>query len=167
MRATLRYATHGDAEDVVRLWRALQFEQGALDEHFKLAPDAEARWRNDYREWVEAEVRCIVVAEIQERLVGFASAGLWRPAFVYEQELECYVDEIFVSRDVRRRGIGSDLVSAIGAWANRHGAERLRLGVLAENQSGIEFWTRLGARPFTVTMLLETQENTAAGPNPV
>jgi L-amino acid N-acyltransferase YncA len=155
---SVRPASWHDAAAVEELWCRLLEEQAALEELFTPAEDARRRWRNDFALWVRDRVYRIYVADRQGEVVGFISAHQWSPPPIYRQELEVYIDELYVLPNYRRLGIGSRLVAAVCAWAEQLGVQRLRLGVLAANQAGLRFWAKQQARPFAVTLTIPLRD---------
>lgn len=154
----VRPASWRDAAAVEGLWCRLLEEQAALEPRFAPADDARRRWRNDFMLWVRDRIYCIYVADREGELIGFISAHQWSPPPIYRQELEVYIDELYVLPNYRRLGIGSRLVAAVRAWAAQLGAQRLRLGVLAANQEGLRFWTQQHAQPFAVTLTIPLRD---------
>lgn len=154
----IRPACWEDAEALEALWWRLLEEQAALDPTFAPAEDARRRWRNDFMLWVRDRMYRLLVADRSGELVGFISAHQWSPPPIYRQELEVYIDELYVLPDYRRQGIGAQLVAAVRAWAQEVGAVRLRLGVLAANHEGLAFWERQQARPFSLTLIIPLTE---------
>ena len=153
----VRSAKPPEGPAIADLWRQLLSEQHEIDPRFGVAEDATERWLNDFREWVRApEVRHLVVAELDDALVGFASSELWWPQPVYEQVLEVYLSELYVVPAYRRRGIGSKLLDDVQEWARSKEVARIRLGTLAANQEAIGFWKSRGASEFLVVMVLPT-----------
>ncbi|MDQ7040695.1 MAG: GNAT family N-acetyltransferase [Rhodothermus sp.] len=151
---TIRPARWDDAEALETLWWRLLEEQAALDPTFAPAADARRRWRNDFMLWVRDRMYRLLVAEHSRELIGFISAHQWSPPPIYRQELEVYINELYVLPGYRRQGIGAQLVAAVRAWAQEIGAVRLRLGVLAANREGLAFWERQQARPFSITLTI-------------
>jgi GNAT superfamily N-acetyltransferase len=151
----IRRAMPDDAEAVGRFWEALLEEQAEYDTRFVPAGDALARWQNDYREWVRAEMWRIFVAEMGGKVVGFVSAQPWYPAPIYEAATEIYINELYVRPTYRRHGIGRQLINAVRQWAEERGATRIRAGVLSSNGTGLDFWKACGAMPFVTTVTLD------------
>jgi GNAT superfamily N-acetyltransferase len=163
---SIRKARVGDGDRLADLWRELHEEQHEIDPRFMLADDAVERWLNDLKEWIEApDVRHVLVAETDPQagdpyLVGFASAQLWWPQPIYEQTLQVYLDELYVTREFRRQGIGTRLYDRVRGWAKERAANRIRLGVLALNGDAISFWKHVGAEGFVLEMSMETSTST-------
>lgn len=154
---TVRRARKEDQDAMAFLWVQFLQEQAALDARFALAEDALTRWRNDYPLWLTDESRRIFVAEANG-IVGFATAHRWWPPPIYEDASEIYLDELYVTPSARRSGVGRRLFEAIRTWAGSLGAERLRLGMLSANENGANFWHRMGARPFSVTLTIDLEK---------
>ncbi|MDZ4700356.1 MAG: GNAT family N-acetyltransferase [Rhodothermales bacterium] len=150
-----RQAGAADAPAIASLWRALMDEHTAADTRFVLAPDAARRWANDVRAWLSDTSHRFVLAEIDDRPVGFIHGHRWRPIPLYDTVLEVFIGELYVMVDERRAGIGGRLLTELHAWARDEGAVRLRLGVLAANAGAAGFWETSGARPLAVEYTIE------------
>jgi len=57
---------------------------------------------------------------------------------------DCLLFSMWVAPEARRLGIGASLVDAIQEWGSGWGAERVILWVLAENESAMRFYDRIG-----------------------
>lgn len=161
----VRRARPDDADRVGALWMRLLDEQSDLDDRLEVSDDAEERWHNDFPVWLEDETCRIYVVETADGICGFASAHRWGPPPIYAESSEVYLDELYVLPDARRHGLGSQLVAAVRAWADRLGARRIRLGVLAGNDDGRAFWEAQEATPFTVTYTMERPRPEGADPS--
>ena len=161
MEITIRQARKEDQTPLGALWLALLQEQAALDERFGVAEDALERWANDFPYWLHDESRRFFVAEQNEEIIGFLTAQHWVPSPIYAEALEVYISELYIVPDARQQHGGAKLVAAVRAWAETLGACRLRIGVLAANESGKAFWQQQEAVPFSVTytLPLDTSQN--------
>ena len=129
-----------------------------MDARLRRSADAEARWRNDFRTWIESDFDCVLVAEAEGGLVGLVTAHPYWPAPVYAERLDAYVTELYVQPGHRGRGIGQQLVEGLRAWARRIGAAQVRAGVLAANADARRFWKQVGARDFFITVTFPVDE---------
>jgi len=152
---SIRPARPSDATAVVSLWRSLLHEQAGLDPRLTIAEDAEERWRNDFPYWLDDGTRKFLVAEHAGAIVGFAHAHRWGPPPILEASEEVYIDEVYVRPDARRNGCGRALVAELRSWAESLNANRLRLGVMAENSTGRAFWKSLQGKPLSLTYTIE------------
>lgn len=137
--AGIRPARSGDTPDILRLIRALaEYEKLA---HEVVATEAALR-ETLFGARPAAEV---LLAEEQGRCVGLAlffqnySTFLARPGI--------YLEDLFVEPEFRGRGIGRDLLRAVARLAVARGCGRFEWSVLDWNQSAIDFYRALGARP--------------------
>jgi GNAT superfamily N-acetyltransferase len=164
----VRRATKRDAAQVAPLWRALLDEQAAADARLAVADDALDRWHNDFPLWLDDGTRLVLVATDADAageedaagdapVVGFAMAHRTAPAPIYAPASEVFLDELYVAPDARRRGLGTQLVAAVRAWADDLAADRLRLRVLTANAAGQAFWEAQRATPFSTTRTLELE----------
>jgi GNAT superfamily N-acetyltransferase len=83
------------------------------------------------------------------------TAERWTSLPIYRHVPEIYIDELYVTPEFRRRGIGRTLVDTVTEWGKSVGVERLRAGVLASNDQGREFWEKAGLQAFTVTYTVD------------
>ena len=84
-----------------------------------------------------------LVAEFEGELVGYLTGSIikiqsWRP--VRRTEIE----EMFVKKNFRSRGVGSKLVKKFIEWSRKKRAGRILVIVYAENKKGITFYKKLG-----------------------
>lgn len=149
---TIRAAVPADLEGALRLWRMLQDEHESMEDRIRRSPDAESRWRNDFRGWVRSPAHGIFVGEDEGQLVGLITAHPYWPAPVYAEREEAYVNELVVLPGWRQRGLGRGLVEAVREWARQRGIAQVRAGVLSANPEALAFWRQVGADEFFVTV---------------
>lgn len=139
MGLELRWATEEDAGMVFELICGLA-------EYEKLSQEVTGTVEN-LVENLFRNPRCgeVVLAFWEGESVGFAlffhnfSTFLCRPGL--------YLEDLFVKPEMRGKGIGRALISAVGKVAEERGCGRVEWSVLDWNDSAIEFYRGLGARP--------------------
>ena len=87
-----------------------------------------------------------ILAELGGRIVGLIA--IHESASTFWCRPEIYVDDLFVVRDSRRRGIGRRLIQAVSALALERSATRLLLNVQASNSLAVQFYESLGGVVF-------------------
>ena len=157
---TVRPATPDDFDAIATMWREFDHEvpppahEGPADEERELAEVAEI---------IASEVA--FVAEQDEEAVGFALARRRAPGFGT-------LTDLYVTRDARRSGIGTDLMRAVLASFRENGIEHLDLDVMASNNVARSLYARWGLKDEVVVMTgsvselegrLGTQEATSFG----
>jgi ribosomal protein S18 acetylase RimI-like enzyme len=102
------------------------------------------------REW---EGR-VLVAEVAGQVIGFVC--VWarvRPNEPDENPAEyAFVSDLVVSTTYRRRGVGSQLLSAAEGYARTRGARALRIGVLARNAAAKRLYESVGFQEYEVEL---------------
>ena len=96
------------------------------------------------REWFHAKRSAslpVVVAVDDSGVVGFATYGPFRawPAYKYTVE-----HSVYVSPDVRRRGIGRLLVSAVVSEARKNQMHNIIAGIVSDNYASLRLHRGLG-----------------------
>jgi [ribosomal protein S18]-alanine N-acetyltransferase len=121
----IRAAVAGDLDGILELERAI--------------PEAPHWSKGDYRATLEgAEKRCVLVAEMEGQLAGFAVVAV----AVDVGQLE----SIAVAAHERRQGVGSALCNAVVEWCRGHGARSMQLEVRAGGAGAIALYEGLGFR---------------------
>lgn len=87
--------------------------------------------------------RCIVVAEAEGKLIGFAVGKVIDIGGEVSAELE----SVAVGVEARRSGVGRALCGAVTEWCRARGAATLELEVRAESAGAIALYGGLGFVP--------------------
>ena len=165
----IRPARRDDRDAIGALWIAFLREQAAQDPRLGVADDALERWHNDYGMWLSDGSRQMFVAEGEgdesaDEVVGFVTAEQWGAPPIYADAPEVYLNELYVTPEARRNGLGRQLVGAVRTWAEGKGAARIRLRALARNEAGQAFWAAQGAEPFSTVLTMELRPETEDKP---
>ncbi len=136
----MRRAAAGDFDAVAALWREFDHEvpppthEGPADVEQELG---------EVREIIASEIA--FVAEDEEAPVGFALARRRAPGFGT-------LTDLYVTRDARRSGIGTELMREVLAAFREDGIEHLDLDVLASNHVARSLYARWGLKDEVVIM---------------
>ncbi|MDU0200123.1 N-acetyltransferase family protein [Paenibacillus sp. MAH-36] len=107
-----------------------------------------------YRSFSDQVNKVIWVAEKSGQVVGVAMLEM-KKSPSYEALVPrsyAYLNELAVSPDFQRQGIGTLLYQASAAWARDQGASFLELNVWEFNESAIAFYRSLGMSTLNRTM---------------
>ena len=98
--------------------------------------------RDRMRQWITAEYRAMVF-EQSGAVVGYA---LYR-----EDEKEIYLRQLFICRELRRRGLGREAMDILKneIWPKD---KRLTVEVLAANEAAVRFWRAMGYKDYALTL---------------
>ena len=136
--ALVRPARPDEAVDVVALYEWLFEPPGSVPPGWD---PAEARSRLD--ETIAGESSIALVAELDDRLVGFCTAYIDLLSVRYG--LRCWVEDLAVDPELRSRGVGHDLLTAARFWARERGATHLELDSAEGRADAHRFYEREGA----------------------
>ena len=84
-----------------------------------------------------------IVAELADRVIGYALFFHTYSTFLTQPGL--YLEDVFVSSEYRRQGVGKALMTSVAKIAFDRGCGRLEWSVLEWNKNAIEFYQSLGA----------------------
>lgn len=153
MGLIIRTARSEDYEAVNTIIRVGQ------EEHSEALPDRFARLERVvamgwYRSFADQRNKVILVADLDELVVGVAMLEM-KKSPAYEALVPrnyAYLNELAVTPDFQRRGIGTKLYAASATWAREREASSLELNVWEFNERAIAFYTSLGMLTLNRTM---------------
>jgi len=99
----------------------------------------------------EDEQCCLVVAEVDRKVVGMCSGQLL--ISTAEGGFKAIVEDLVLVRDLRGLGIGRQLLQAIESWAVRQGAKRLDLLADRRNSLALKFYRQDNWQPTELVCL--------------
>lgn len=127
----IRPAAEADLPELVELLRQL-FE---LEQDFK--PDA-SKQQAGLSLMLESPFAELLVAECGGRVAGFCGVQLQISTAMGSYAAQ--IEDLVLHPEFRRRGIGSRLLDAAGAWAKQRGARRLQLNCDDQNLPAMRFY---------------------------
>jgi ribosomal protein S18 acetylase RimI-like enzyme len=136
----VRTATTADLETVRELWEAL-YEEWPQSEYRR------ASW-DDIVHYVEEHIEknVVLIAEQDGVSAGFALA--------WPDERACFVSDLYVRPEFRRRGIARVLLAEVAA---RMGTKFLTLTTTARNEPARRYYAGLGFREASVNLVIESE----------
>ena len=134
---TIRKGSRKDSARFLKLVQAL-----ADFEHLD-PPDSKAR-RRLVEDIFKRNRAKLFIASIGKRAVGYALYFYTYSSFLARPTL--YLEDIFVLKEFRKKGIGYSLFLKLVKEARRNGCGRIELAVLTWNKNAIKFYEKLGAR---------------------
>ena len=148
MTITIRPATSVDRSPILALAPRLR-EGVASWRDVASVTAAVTEWINssvDHREDVD---RALFVAEFDGAVVGFVSVS---EQHHWAGDVDAYIGELVVTREVEGRGVGSSLVDAAIAWARSQGYRRISVATGAANAPARRLYSSLGFEDEDVTL---------------
>lgn len=137
--ASIRNATRADVPLILQLIRELA-------EYERLAHEVTAT-EHDLAESLfgTRPIAEVIIAEAEGSVAGYALFFHNYSTFLCKRGI--YLEDLFVRPPFRGRGIGKQLLSHLARLAVARGCVRFEWAVLDWNESAIQFYHSLGARP--------------------
>ena len=85
----------------------------------------------------------VLIARNEADAIAFTNAHISRNEAIFEEQFAA-IDNMCVTANARREGVGSQLLAAVESWSRARGVPELRLGVAAANEAGVAFWRARG-----------------------
>lgn len=127
----------------------------ALDDRFELAVDADHRFRTYIETAIARDDYRVRVAEVDGRLAGFVVSCVLPNSPVYRTRWIGYINDLCVTQNQRRHGIGRLLVRDAVSWLRRSGAGSVEVYIADHNHAAQRFWRQMGARPYLQRMSID------------
>jgi GNAT superfamily N-acetyltransferase len=158
MTVTVRRAVPNDAKAVAGLAIKLFVQHRNYDPRRFMRIDdvAQAEWY--YGAQTEAADAAVLVAEIENEVVGFAYIQYEAKDYANLLETAAWLHDIYLEETARASGAGKLLIEGSVKVAKELGADKLMLSVAAKNEFAREFFARRGFRATMIEMMLDLSE---------
>jgi ribosomal protein S18 acetylase RimI-like enzyme len=155
MSVTVRRATEKDARTIAEYAQKLVAQHRNYDpKRFShLSGLQQAEWF--YGNQTKAKDAAVLVAELDEKIVGFAYIQYEAKNYVDLLENAVRLHDIYVEESARKFNAGKLLIEKSIEIGKEFGAEKLVLSVAARNEYAREFFERQGFRTTMVEMTLD------------
>jgi ribosomal protein S18 acetylase RimI-like enzyme len=97
----------------------------------------------------------VLVALDKGRVVGYAVALIRKSSPAWQREKYGYIEEMAVTAECRRKGIGTQLLKEILDWFRSGNLDMIELSVAAKNRVGYSFWKKHGFRDYLHQLYLK------------
>lgn len=145
------------ASDLERMAELLG-ELFSLEADFQVEPE---RQRQGLSLMLAAPQACVLVAEAKGAVIGMATGQL--TISTAEGGPALLVEDVVVEAAWRGHGIGRRLLAGLGDWAVAHGAHRLQLLADRNNETGLDFYRKLGWQSTDLICLRSTRPESGSG----
>lgn len=126
-----REAESGDIEELALLLQDLFLIEKDFRVNFQ-------KQQEGLRLLLLSEKSRIMIARINKKIVGMVTGQL--VISTAEGEHSLLIEDLIVKQDYRRKGIGHQLLSRIGGWAQTNGAKRSQLLADKNNLNALSFY---------------------------
>ncbi len=151
----VRDAGPADYEVLLSMWRELMDLHVELDPRFALAGHADKRFKSYVDTAMSRKDYRVRLAELEGRPAGFSVACVLPNSPVYETRWIGYINDLCVTRSMRRMGVGRLLVNDAVSWLRKNGAESVEVYVADHNREALAFWHGMGGQPYLHRLSLD------------
>ncbi len=154
----VRTATPADADKMLTLWQEASQMLTKADSRFRLAPDADVRWRSALQDWLSRDDTAVLVAESTVRegqLIGYIVGSVVDNEPTLIPERYGYVSDLTVDSHGKASGIGRNLFDALKNWFRGQGVTHVEARVPRRHPIAQAFWRALGATELYEQMWLK------------
>ncbi len=144
----IRKARLGDVSSILELWNELVTcsrknfcYTGPLFQYKENSPEIVEK---SIKKNIRSKTDIVLIAEINDRVVGFAIAGILNLPRYYVHDQEMHVGDIFIKEGFRAKGIGSDFIKEIEMWAKKKGIFSLGLLCNTNNENARAAYEKMG-----------------------
>ena len=130
--------------EIISLWEEFARFHEPLDPRYPMKDDARVGYEIHLREEIDANNTRVLVVLDDDRVVGYVMAKIKKIGEAWKREKYGYIEEMAVTADSRRHGIGSRLLEEILDWFKSEDIEMIEVSVAAKNIIGNSFWNKHG-----------------------
>ena len=152
---TIRKAIAEDVSSIVELWKELMDFHKERDRIFSRSATGHEAFADFVTERISSENSCVFVAEAGKNLVGYCHAFIEKYPPVLEMTEYGLVQDLGVTKEYQRRGIGKRLLKEAQSWFSEKGVHRIEARVAKSNKLSTNFWATMGFTPYLETVFLE------------
>ena len=97
---------------------------------------------NHLRHFMKSEDGLVLVSGDKGKVVGYSLSEIHRISPGLKREKYGYIDEMAVTANYQRRGIGEKMLADIMRWFQSNDIKRVELGTTTQNVVGNSFWQK-------------------------
>ena len=97
---------------------------------------------NHLRRFMKSEDGLVLVAGDKGNVIGYSLSEIQRISPGLKREKYGYIDEMAVTANYQRRGIGEKMLAEIMRWFQSNDIKRVELGTTTQNVVGNSFWQK-------------------------
>lgn len=145
MRFSIRKATFSDANEIAVNWKEMMaFHYPYNPRANVLKKDARARYVRFLKKNMKSTKAAVFVAIAEGKILGHAMVEKKKLPPIYELDTEAYVDELYIRKPYRGKGIGTRLLSECEEWARGMKCDYLGLSSHVKNKNAIGVYRDFG-----------------------
>jgi GNAT superfamily N-acetyltransferase len=140
----IREALAADIPAIVDVWWEFMMFHANVNPTFTPTPEGRESFSTHLGQQVESKNSLLLVADSSGAIIGYCLAGMAeRPPVLLNRDYGM-IDDLAVTGDMRRRGVGEALLKATESWFENRGVRRVELQVVTANEVASRFWAKMG-----------------------
>lgn len=146
----VRKARISDVSEIATLNRLLMKYHENFDRYYKVNKNQRKLYSKYIRKLIRFKNSLVLVAEVDKKIVGFMYGEIKNRPPIMEGKKYGHLGDAFILREYRNGGLGGKLTKELIKWFKSKGVKFVELEVDMRNETGLNFWKRLGFKPFMV-----------------
>lgn len=151
----IREAVENDLAAMAELWKEMMDFHKEGDRFFTRTATGHQEWIKFVTDHISKETSCVLVAECNGRIVGHSLAFISEYPPVLTTKQYGLFQELAVTADYRRCGVGESLFDKTLKWFRDSGIKRMEVKVFVHNELSTAFWRKMGFKPYIEILYLE------------
>jgi GNAT superfamily N-acetyltransferase len=140
----VRRAKRSDIDGILEVWKEHMDFHSEIYPLFARAEDGHVRFAEFLsKHWNDPDW-ALFVADEEGAIVGYCLATILDYPPVFHIRNFGFIQDMAVSAEFRRRGIGTELLERLVVWFKEQGVRRVELQALIGNEVSQSFWSKRG-----------------------
>jgi ribosomal protein S18 acetylase RimI-like enzyme len=151
----IRNANNSDQHRIAGLFRETAEFHSQNDPIFTLKATGHERYAVWFIEQIKNDSALPLVAESDDKIVGFSLSFLRKYPATWLHENYGEINDISVTREYQRKGIGTKLVRNSIEWFKSKGIKRSEVKIATSNEVSSKFWRKIGMASYLEIMYMD------------
>jgi ribosomal protein S18 acetylase RimI-like enzyme len=153
MKVSIRRATTADLEAVQHLNQKLFLKESQeFDPTLKTDRPFSKEGETHFTKRASGEEGIVFVAVLNEHVIGYVCGGPTKSDTYREKRTVAELENLYVLKEYRMKGIGQQLYEAFLAWCGEKGINKVVVEASSENVTAINFYRKVGFKDYSLVM---------------
>ncbi|MDD2385237.1 MAG: GNAT family N-acetyltransferase [Bacteroidales bacterium] len=154
----IRKAKQKDIEQLTKYGNILLKQHSKIDPYFTPIENADKIYRKFLESSLNSENKLLLVAEKNEKLLGYAVAEIQTRSPIFKISKNGYINDVFVLEEFRKLGIATKFLLELKKWFKAKDIIYIELSVLANNEIGKKTWEKFGFDAYEIKERVEIKK---------
>ena len=151
----IRIASISDKPRIAELFKEMVEFHSQNDPIFTLKASGHEYYAVWFIEQIKNDSALPLIAESDGMIVGFSLSFLRKYPATWLSENYGEINDISVTKEHRRKGIGTKLVNKTIEWFKSRGIKRSEVKIATTNEVSLNFWRKIGMASYLETMYMD------------